>query len=60
MEKLMRTESNAMPLPEIYFRLIRTIGSMGTASVSYLKPAVGILVGCTLMGESLTWTAAAA
>jgi drug/metabolite transporter (DMT)-like permease len=40
----------------IYFRLIRTIGSMGTASVSYLKPAVGILVGCTFMGEPLTWT----
>jgi drug/metabolite transporter (DMT)-like permease len=39
----------------IYFRLIRTIGSMGTASVSYLKPAVGILVGCMFMGEQLTW-----
>jgi drug/metabolite transporter (DMT)-like permease len=36
----------------IYFRLIRTIGSMGTASVGYLKPAVGVLVGCTLLGES--------
>jgi drug/metabolite transporter (DMT)-like permease len=43
----------------IYFRLIRTIGTMGTASVSYLKPAVGVLVGCTFMGESLTWTATA-
>lgn len=40
----------------IYFRLIRTIGSMGTASVGYLKVAVGVLVGWTLMGESLTWT----
>jgi drug/metabolite transporter (DMT)-like permease len=41
----------------VYFRLIRTIGSMGTASVSYLKPAAGVLIGCTLLGESLTWTA---
>jgi drug/metabolite transporter (DMT)-like permease len=43
----------------IYFRLIRTIGTMGAASVSYLKPAVGVLVGCAFMGESLTWIAAA-
>jgi drug/metabolite transporter (DMT)-like permease len=42
----------------VYFHLIRTIGSMGTASVGYLKPAVGVLIGCALMGESLTWTAA--
>jgi drug/metabolite transporter (DMT)-like permease len=43
----------------IYFRLIRTIGSVGTASVSYLKPAVGVLVACAFMDESLTWTATA-
>ena len=41
----------------IYFRLIRTVGSMSTASVGYLKPAVGMLIGCTFMGEPLTWTA---
>ena len=41
----------------VYFRLIRTIGSMGAASVSYLKPAAGVLIGCTLLGETLTWTA---
>jgi drug/metabolite transporter (DMT)-like permease len=40
----------------IYFRLIRTIGSIATASSSFLKPAVGVLIGCMLMGESLTWT----
>jgi drug/metabolite transporter (DMT)-like permease len=43
----------------IYFRLIRTIGSIGTSSASYLKPGVGVLIGCALMGESLTWTLAA-
>jgi drug/metabolite transporter (DMT)-like permease len=41
----------------IYFRLIRTIGSTSTASVGYLKPAVGVLIGCAFMGETLTWTA---
>jgi drug/metabolite transporter (DMT)-like permease len=41
----------------IYFRLLRTIGSVGTASVSYLKPAIAVLIGFTLMGEALTWTA---
>ena len=42
----------------VYFRLIHMIGSMGTASVGYLKPGVGVLIGCALMGESLTWTLA--
>jgi drug/metabolite transporter (DMT)-like permease len=42
----------------VYFRLIRTIGSMGTASVGYLKLAVGVVIGCTFMGESMTWTSA--
>lgn len=39
----------------VYFRLIRTIGSASTASVGYLKPAFGVLIGYTLMGEPLTW-----
>lgn len=40
----------------IYFRLIRTIGSMATASAGYLKPAVGVIIGCLLLGEPWTWT----
>jgi drug/metabolite transporter (DMT)-like permease len=40
----------------LYFRLIREIGSLRTASASYLKPAVGVLIGCALMGEELSWT----
>lgn len=40
----------------IYFRLIRTLGSMGTASAGYLKPAVGVLIGCALLEEPFTWT----
>jgi drug/metabolite transporter (DMT)-like permease len=42
----------------LYFRLIRTLGSIATASAGYLKPAVGILIGCMLLGEALTWAAA--
>jgi drug/metabolite transporter (DMT)-like permease len=42
----------------IYFRLIRTIGSMGTASTGYLKPAVGVLIGCAMLAEPFTWTLA--
>jgi drug/metabolite transporter (DMT)-like permease len=39
----------------LYFRLIRTVGTMGTASTSYLKPAVGVLIGHVFLGEPLTW-----
>jgi len=39
----------------LYFRLIRTIGSMSTASTGYLKPAISVLIGCTLLGEPFTW-----
>lgn len=42
----------------LYFRLIRRIGSVGTASASYVKPAIGAVIGCTLLGEPLTWTLA--
>jgi drug/metabolite transporter (DMT)-like permease len=38
----------------IYFRLINTVGSMATASVGYLKPAVGVLIGCLVFGEPFT------
>lgn len=42
----------------LYFRLIRTIGSLSTSSTSYLKPAVSVLIGCALLGEPLTWSIA--
>jgi drug/metabolite transporter (DMT)-like permease len=38
----------------IYFRLIRTVGSLATASVGYLKPGVGVLIGCLFLGEPFT------
>lgn len=38
----------------IYFRLVRTLGSMGVASQSYLRAGVSVLLGCVLLGERLT------
>jgi drug/metabolite transporter (DMT)-like permease len=40
----------------VYFRLIRTLGSIGTSTVGYLRPAVGVLIGFALFGEHLTRT----
>lgn len=40
----------------VYFRLIHTIGSLGTASVGYLRPAIGVVIGCLLMHETVSWT----
>jgi drug/metabolite transporter (DMT)-like permease len=40
----------------VYFRLIRTLGSLGTVSVGYLRPAVGVLIGSLLLAENLTPT----
>ena len=42
----------------VYFRLIRTLGSVGTTSVGYLRPGVGVLIGCSFLGERLTWPVA--
>jgi drug/metabolite transporter (DMT)-like permease len=42
----------------VYFRLLRTVGSVGTASVGYLKLAVGVLIGWALMTESASWKTA--
>lgn len=35
----------------IYFRLLKTLGSMGTASQSYLRAGVGIILGIVVLGE---------
>ena len=36
----------------VYFRLIRTLGSVGTTSVGYLRPGIGILVGYVSLGTA--------
>jgi drug/metabolite transporter (DMT)-like permease len=42
----------------LYFRLIRTIGSMGVASQSFLRAGVGVVLGILLLGETFTLPAA--
>ncbi|MEO1017405.1 MAG: EamA family transporter [Pseudomonadota bacterium] len=38
----------------LYFRLLRTLGSMGVASQSYLRAAVGVVLGISFLGERFT------
>jgi drug/metabolite transporter (DMT)-like permease len=38
----------------IYFRLVRTLGSMGVASQSYLRAAVSVVLGIAVLGEQPT------
>ena len=38
----------------IYFRLVRTLGSMGVASQSYLRIGVSVLLGVVVLGEQVT------
>ncbi|MEY9880396.1 DMT family transporter [Bradyrhizobium sp. USDA 329] len=40
----------------IYFRLIRTLGPLGTTSGSYLRAGFAVALGTTLLGESFTWS----
>ncbi len=41
----------------IYFRLIRTLGAVGTTSVSYLRVPIGVAIGIVFLGERLSATA---
>lgn len=36
----------------LYFRLVRTLGSLGVASQAYLRSGVSVLLGILLLGES--------
>lgn len=38
----------------IYFRLLKTLGSVGTTSQSYLRAGVGVALGVLLLGEKIT------
>ena len=44
---------------QIYFRLVRTLGSMGVASQAYLRAGIGVLLGLIVLGERLEPTVAA-
>jgi drug/metabolite transporter (DMT)-like permease len=41
----------------IYFRLIQTLGPVGTTSQAYLRVPIGVAIGVVFLGESLSPTA---
>ena len=41
----------------IYFRLIQTLGAIGTTAQAYLRVPIGVAIGVVCLGESLTSTA---
>ncbi len=41
----------------IYFRLIQTLGSVGTTAQAYLRVPIGVAIGVTFLGEQLASTA---
>lgn len=41
----------------IYFRLVRTLGSVGTTAQAYLRVPIGVAIGVVFLGESLTASA---
>lgn len=41
----------------IYFRLIQTLGSVGTTAQAYLRVPIGVSIGVIFLGERLTSTA---
>lgn len=43
----------------IYFRLIRTLGPLGTTSGSYLRAGFAVVLGTALLGEDFAWSALA-
>ena len=41
----------------IYFRLIQTLGSVGTTAQAYLRVPIGVAMSVVFLGESLSPTA---
>lgn len=40
----------------LYFRLLRTLGSLGTASQAYLRAGIGVGLGMVFLGEEISLT----
>jgi len=38
----------------LYFRLVRTLGSLGVASQAYLRAGIGVMLGVVFLGEQIT------
>ncbi|HDO52277.1 MAG TPA: EamA/RhaT family transporter [Rhizobiales bacterium] len=43
----------------LYFRLVNTLGSVGTSSVSYARAGISVMIGVLLLGETFNWQIAA-
>ena len=43
----------------LYFRLVHTLGSVGTSSVSYARAAISVMIGVAVLGETFNWQIAA-
>lgn len=41
----------------IYFRLVRTLGSVGITAQAYLRVPIGVAIGVMLIGETMASTA---
>jgi drug/metabolite transporter (DMT)-like permease len=41
----------------IYFRLVRTLGSVATTAQAYLRVPIGVAIGVIFLGEALTASA---
>ena len=41
----------------IYFRLVRTLGSVGVTSQAYLRAPIGVAIGMIFLGETLSMAA---
>ncbi|HET9617088.1 MAG TPA: EamA/RhaT family transporter, partial [Pseudolabrys sp.] len=41
----------------IYFRLVHTLGSVGTTSQAYLRVPIGVGIGALFLGEALPTSA---
>jgi drug/metabolite transporter (DMT)-like permease len=40
----------------IFFRLVRTLGSVGTTAQAYLRAPIGVAIGVVSLGERLAWS----
>jgi drug/metabolite transporter (DMT)-like permease len=39
----------------LYFRLVNTLGSVGTSSVAYSRAAISVVIGVLVLGEAFNW-----
>ena len=42
----------------LYFRLVNTLGPVGTSSVAYSRAAISVVIGVLVLGEAFNWQTA--